>query len=81
MPKYLHRCTFSPNHVNEVEINFETNWAVSTTIPGHSFPIYKPCCSFQKIDEDGTVSDERQYFPNNYPVLIIKDELDGQSIT
>ena len=73
MTLYLHKCTSFPKNENIVEVNFETNWAMSTTTPGHSFPIYKPCCSFQEIDENGTVSDEKLYFPEKFPVLIIEE--------
>jgi hypothetical protein len=74
MNTYLHRCTSFPKTETIVTIDFTKNWAVSTSNPEHNFPIYKPCCSFYKINEDDTVTNEKLDFSQEFPRLIIETD-------
>ncbi len=68
----IHKCDKFPNDLpTKVDIDLNLNWANGIDIPEQSFAIYKSCCHFYKINDDGTQGEEIDC-KKRKPVLIFE---------
>ena len=69
--RYIKSCECFPQDGEyEVSVDLDTNWAYNINLPEHNFPIYKECCHFFEINEDGSKGEEVD-FTKNFPIIII----------
>lgn len=64
----IHECNFG-NTQQIVTVDLETNWATGVANPDLSFPIYKDCCRFYEIKDDGSKGEELD-FSKKHPILL-----------
>lgn len=68
--RLIKTCVNFSNEEFVAVVNLKTNWGYKEDLPEYSFPVYKPCCSFFRINKDGTKG-EKISFNNQFPKLII----------